>query len=201
MSGTHESNDRGNTTALIATQASKEPDRFGVVEQAGIDYLPENTRSSNPKNLFAVFVGGNMAFSVIIFGWLPITFGLNFWQAISSSAVGLVIGLLLTAPMTLLAPRTGTNNPVSSGAHFGVRGRLIGSALTLAFAVAYAAIAVWTSGEALVAGAHRLFGTSESDTAFIIGYGIIAIVRIEVPGLLEWFDPHSDRPRTAGQVP
>lgn len=150
-------------------------DRFGRVERTGVDYLPMSERNSRPGNLFRVFVGGNLALSVVIFGWLPITFGLNFWQAIASSAVGLVIGLVLMIPMTWLGARTGTNNPVSSGAHFGMRGRLLGSTLTLLFAIAYAAIAVWTSGEALVAGAARLFGTPQNDAAFMIGYAIIAI--------------------------
>ena len=63
---------------------------------------------------------------------------------------------------------------MSSGAHFGVTGRLVGSALTLAFALAYAAIAVWTSGDALVARAHRLFGTPAGDGALAIGYALIA---------------------------
>lgn len=159
--------DAGATTQLI--------DQFGRVERAGVDYVPTSERQSTPGNLFKVFVGGNLALSVVIFGWLPITFGLSFWQAIASSAVGLVIGLALMIPMSLLGSRTGTNNPVSSGAHFGMRGRLLGSVLTLLFAIAYAAIAVWTSGEALVAGAHRLFGTPENNTAFIIGYAVIAV--------------------------
>ena len=150
-------------------------DRFGRVERAGVDYVPTAERHSTPANMFRVFIGGNLALSVVIFGWLPITFGLDFWQAIGSSAVGLAVGLLLMIPMTLLGTRTGTNNPVSSGAHFGMRGRLLGSFLTLLFAIAYAAIAVWTSGEALVAGAHRLFGTPQDSTALLIGYAIIAL--------------------------
>lgn len=155
--------------------ATKLIDQFGTVERAGVDYVPTANRTSSPGNLFRVFLGGNLALSVVIFGWLPVTFGLNFWQAIASSAVGLLIGLALMVPMTLLGARTGTNNPVSSGAHFGMRGRLLGSTLTLMFAIAYAAIAVWTSGEALVAGAHRLFGTPENSTALLIGYAIIAV--------------------------
>ena len=120
-----------------------------------------------------MFFGGNLAFSVIVFGWLPMTFGLGWW-ARCGDGVGLAIGTLVTVPMALLGPRTGTNNTVSSGAHFGVTGRLVGSALTLAFALAYAAIAVWTSGDALVAGAHRLFGTPAGDVALAVGYALIA---------------------------
>ena len=117
-------------------------DAFGRVEQVGVEYIPESGRDSKPANLFAVFFGGNLAFSVIVFGWLPITFGLGFWAALASSAVGLTIGLLISAPLSLFGPRTGTNNTVSSGAHFGIRGRFIGSGLTLLFALAYAAIKI-----------------------------------------------------------
>lgn len=144
------------------------------VEARGVEYIPEAERDSRPANVAAVFLGGNLALSVIVFGWLPITFGLGWWSTVSASAVGLALGTLATAPLALLGPRTGTNNPVSSGAHFGVRGRVIGSALTLAFALAYAAISVWTGGDALVASAARLAGTAASDAALGAGYALIA---------------------------
>src|SRR5262245_3976031 len=148
---------------------------LGRVEAAGVAYIPEAERDSRPLNLATVFFGGNLAFSVMVFGWLPITFGLGWWAAVTSSAVGLAIGTLVTAPLALLGPRTGTNNTVSSGAHFGVQGRLIGSGLTLLFALAYAAIAVWTSGDALVASAHRLIGTPDGNGALAVGYALISI--------------------------
>ena len=154
--------------------ANRERDRAGRIEETGIDYIPEAARDSSPANLAMVFFGGNLAFSVIVFGWLPITFGLSWWSTVSASAIGLAIGTLVTAPLALLGPRTGTNNTVSSGAHFGVTGRLVGSGLTLAFALAYAAIAVWTSGDALVGAAHRLVGTPTGDGALAVGYALIA---------------------------
>lgn len=171
----HGARSGGGDASGSAPESEAGRDRFGRIEQVGVDYLPVEQRRSTPRNVFGVFVGGNLAFSVVIFGWLPITFGLSFWQAVTSSAVGLILGLVLMVPMTLLGSRTGTNNPVSSGAHFGMRGRLIGSGLTLLFAIAYAAIAVWTSGEALVAGAHRILGTPQDETAFLIGYAVIAV--------------------------
>lgn len=155
--------------------ATDPSDRFGHIETTGVEHIPESERDSSPANVFAVFLGGNLAFSVIIFGWLPISFGLGWRDAVISSAVGLALGTVLIAPLSLLGPRTGTNNVVSSGAHFGVRGRLIGSFLTLAFALAYAAIAVWTAGDALVAAAHRAFGTPENDVVLAAGYGLIAL--------------------------
>ncbi|MFE3292728.1 purine-cytosine permease family protein [Rhodococcus sp. NPDC059234] len=149
-------------------------DRFGHVEAVGVEYIPESGRDSRPRNMLAVFFGGNLAFSVIVFGWLPITFGLSWVGAVTASMAGIGVGTLLIAPLALLGPRTGTNNTVSSGAHFGVNGRMIGSLLTLLFALAYAAIAVWTSGDALVAAAHRLFGTPTNNATLAVGYGLIA---------------------------
>src|ERR1044071_7995294 len=148
-------------------------DRAGRVEEAGVAYIPEAERDSRPANLAAVFFGGNLAFSVIVFGWLPVTFGLGFTATITASALGLALGTAITAPLALLGPRTGTNYTVSSGAHFGVTGRLVGSALTLCFALAYAAIAVWTSGDALAA-----------EIALVALYGhntVVALQRIVVP--------------------
>ncbi len=36
-------------------------DRVGRIEESGVDYLPESQRDSNPRNVFAVFAGGNLA--------------------------------------------------------------------------------------------------------------------------------------------
>src|SRR3954447_4138876 len=103
--------------ATLAVGETAVTDRAGRVEAAGVAYIPEAARDSRPANLAAVFFGGNLAFSVIVFGWLPIMFGLGWWSAVTASVVGLAIGTVVTVPMALLGPRTGTNNTVSSGAH------------------------------------------------------------------------------------
>jgi purine-cytosine permease-like protein len=151
-------------------------DRLGKIETRGIDYIPEEERHSRPRNIVWILTGGSITFSVIVIGWLPITFGLGWWSAVSSMVVGTAVGALLLAPMALLGPRTGTNNPVSSGAHFGVVGRIVGSVLGLLGALAFAALTVWTGGDALVDGAHRLIGTSDGDVMRGVGYGIITAI-------------------------
>jgi purine-cytosine permease-like protein len=151
-------------------------DRIGQIEQHGIDYIPLDQRHSRPANLVWILVGGSITFSVIVIGWLPVSFGLSFNAAVSSMVVGCAAGALLLAPMSLFAPRTGTNNPVSSGAHFGVVGRILGSLLGLLGALCFAALSVWTGGDALVAGAADLFGTPDTDAMRAIGYGVIASV-------------------------
>jgi purine-cytosine permease-like protein len=151
-------------------------DRLGRIETRGIDFIPEAERHSRPRNIVWILTGGSITFSVIVIGWLPISFGLGWWSAVSSMVVGTAVGAILLAPMSLLGPRTGTNNPVSSGAHFGVVGRIVGSVLGLLGALAFAALTVWTGGDALVDGAHRLIGTSDGDVMRGIGYGVITAI-------------------------
>lgn len=150
-------------------------DQFGKVEQAGVEYIPESDRDSRPLNLLAVFIGSNLTWSIVVFGWLPVALGLNFWGALSSSVTGLVLGCLVMGPLAGLGTRTGTNTSVSSGAFFGIRGRLIGSALALVLAIAYGALAIWTSGDAIVAAAHRLLGTPDGNWPRAISYAVLSV--------------------------
>jgi purine-cytosine permease-like protein len=165
------------TPAGIAARATVAPeDHVGQIERLGVDYVPEDARDSNPRNLAFVFIGANLTFGTIIFGWLPFVFGLGFWSNVSSLVLGKIVGTLVVAPLAFISPRTGTNLTVSSGAFFGIRGRFIGSVLTLVIALMFAALTVWTSGDAVVASAHDLVGTSMSDSAHALGYGLIALL-------------------------
>jgi purine-cytosine permease-like protein len=165
------------TPMRVASQPSVAPDDgVGQIERLGVEYVPEEGRDSNPRNLAFVFIGANLTFGTIIFGWLPFVYGLGFWSNVSSLVLGKIIGTLIVASLAFISPRTGTNLTVSSGAFFGIRGRFIGSALTLAIALMFAALTVWTSGDAVVASAHDLIGTSMSDAAHALGYGLIALL-------------------------
>jgi purine-cytosine permease-like protein len=155
-------------------------DAVGRVEEAGIECLPEEGRTSRPRNLFYVFVGLNFSWAVVVYGWLPMTFGLTFWSAATSMTLGIVAGSLLTMWVALLGPRTGTNVTVSSGAHYGINGRLIGTGLTVVGTLVYTAVTVWTSGDAVVASGHRLFGLPDNDWVRAITYGVITVLFIAV---------------------
>jgi len=144
------------------------------IETRGVEFVPEAERSARPRDIFLIGIGGNLAFSIVLFGWLPLTFGLGWWSTVTSMVVGYAIGALLVTPMGLLGPRTGSNNSVSSGAHFGVLGRLVGSVIGLLIAACYAALAIWAGGQAIVAPAARLFGTPDGDIAFAVGYAAVA---------------------------
>jgi purine-cytosine permease-like protein len=151
-------------------------DAVGAVESHGIDFIPLGDRHSKPRVLLWVLGGEAFFFGVMAIGWLPIAFGLGWWSAFSAIVLGNIIGALIVCPMGLLGPRTGTNGPVSSGAYFGVVGRLIGTLISIFIAVGFAAIAIWTSGQAVLEGMHRLFSVSTSDTAYAITYAIVAAI-------------------------
>jgi purine-cytosine permease-like protein len=159
------------------------------IETRGVEYVPEAERSARPRDIFWIGIGGNLAFSIVLFGWLPLTFGLGWWSTVSSMLAGYAIGALLVTPMGLLGPRTGSNNSVASGAHFGVLGRLVGSVIGLLIAACYAALAIWAGGQAIVAPAARLLGTPDGDLAYALGYaavaGLVALIAIRGFQLLE----------------
>lgn len=151
-------------------------DRVGRIEQYGVEYIPEGERRSSPANLTRILSGGSLTFSVIIIGWFPVVFGLSWWQAASAVIVGSAVGAALLAPTGLMAPRTGTNNPVSSGAFFGVAGRLIGSVLEATASVAFAALSIWTGGDALAGALTRFFGISDTEPVRLVAYAVLATV-------------------------
>lgn len=153
-------------------------DRVGAIETRGIEEIPDAERHSSPWNLFWIFIGAELTYGVIVTGWLPIAFGLGWWSAVTAITAGMIVGTLVFVPITLLGPSTGTNGAVSSGAFFGVVGRLIGSGLALFIATGFYALTVWTSGQAAVAGAHRLFDTPNNNTALAVSYAVMAAVTV-----------------------
>jgi purine-cytosine permease-like protein len=148
------------------------------VEPHGINEIPVEDRHSRPRHIFAILIGANLTFGLIVLGWLPVLFGLSWWASLSSILVGAAVGAVIVAPMAMIGPRTGTNGPVSSGAFFGVVGRIIGSLIALLIALGFYALAVWTGGQVAVFGAHKLFGLPTGDVTLSIAYAVIALIAI-----------------------
>src|ERR671926_1905592 len=161
------------------TPAVRQP-RVTEVEQHGIDTIPPEHRHSRPLDLFRIQFGGANTFATVILGTFPVLLGLSLGQAVLATIAGVVVGSLFLAPMGLFGPLTGTNNAVSSGAHFGVRGRVVGSFLSLLTAIAFYSISVWVSGDALVGALVRVFGVQDSDWLRGVTYAILGAIVIVV---------------------
>ncbi|HEY6760591.1 MAG TPA: cytosine permease [Baekduia sp.] len=151
-------------------------DEVGRVEARGIDHVPEHDRHSRPRDLAWAMFGPQFGFGNMVFGSLGIVFGLSWWSAFSAVTVGVALGSLIFTGVAIQAPRTGTNNAVSSGAFFGVRGRYLGSLISLVIGLVFFAILVWTSGQTIVVVLHRLVGTGTGDVALSAAMLAVSLV-------------------------
>ncbi len=149
-------------------------------ERNGVDRIADDERTSTPGTFFVIFVGGSVGLGAIAFGWVGITFGLGLWATISAIAVGTLVGQVLLVPLILIGSRTATNNATSSGATFGVRGRLVGSGIGLATSLVSVALTVWTSGSAGVAVAGRLLGLPDDPVSEGVAYALVAAISVAV---------------------
>ncbi|ORA39253.1 hypothetical protein BST13_03035 [Mycobacterium aquaticum] len=155
-------------------------DQVGQIETRGVDYIPETERHSRPRELFNVFFGTQLCFGIIVLGYIPVSLGLGWWGSITSTLAGLALGSALFAPLALLSTRTGTNSAVSSGAHFGVVGRIVGSLVGIFTAIGFYALTVWTGGQALVEGLHKLIGIPNGGGQFVVAYAVMAALTLVV---------------------
>lgn len=144
------------------------------IEVHGVDTIPESDRTAGPRDVLAILVGSNLCLGIVIFGWLPATFGLDFWACLTAQVAGTLLATALVAPMALISMRTGTNLSTSSGAQFGVRGRLIGSTIGLLLSLGYAALTVWTGGAAVVEPLARMLGLPNGSVSYVIVYAGLA---------------------------
>ena len=150
------------------------------IEIYGVESIPAKDRTSTPMDLFRIAFGGANSFATVLLGAFPIFFGLSLKQGLLATLLGVVLGSAILAPMAVFGPINGTNNAVSSGAHFGVVGRVLGSYLSLLTAIAFYSIAVWTAGDAIVGGAVQLFGFSDTKFFRGIAYGVMALLVLVV---------------------
>lgn len=146
------------------------------IEMFGIEQIPDARRDATPLDLFRLTFGGANTFATAVLGSFPVLFGLSFQAGLLAIVAGVVIGGIILAPMGVFGTINGTNNSVSSGAHFGVHGRIIGSFLSLLTAVAFFSLSVWSSGDALIGGTHHLLGMAENDVTLGMAYGLFAVL-------------------------
>ncbi|MFK4134265.1 purine-cytosine permease family protein [Pseudomonas luteola] len=156
------------------------PNGITRIETFGVEKIPDAERNATPFDLFRMIFGGANTFATAVLGSFPILFGLSFEAGVWAILLGVMTGAVILAPMGLFGPINGTNNAVSSGAHFGVHGRIVGSFLSLLTAIAFFSLSVWSSGDALIGGAKRLIGLPETDLTLGLAYGVFAILVLTV---------------------
>ncbi|MBV8125916.1 MAG: cytosine permease [Burkholderiaceae bacterium] len=150
------------------------------VEPFGFERIPDASRHARPVDLFRLLFGGCNTFSTSVLGSFPVLLGLSFRAGVWAIVIGVAAGTCVLAPMSLFGPRNGTSDPVSSGAHFGIHGRIVGSFLALLTSIAFFSLAVWSSGDALVGGAHEMVGLPVNGLTLSSAYGLFAVLVLTV---------------------
>ncbi|MFA7439153.1 cytosine permease [Castellaniella sp.] len=157
--------------------------QVGRVENVGVEYIPPHQRTAKLSSMFWILFGGSETFGIMVIGWVAVSLGLGWWDSLTAIVVGTAVGSTLMSPVALFGPRTGTNAPVSSGAHFGALGRLIGSFLGVSASLVFAALCVWAAGDALAGAVMRLATGSADNIPFWLqatGYLIVSAVMLIV---------------------
>lgn len=147
-----------------------------AVEAHGINPIPSRERWARPRDLFGLIYGGANSISTAVLGTFGVVFGLTFWDGLLAIVLGVLLGSIILSPMVLFGPINGTNNAVSSSAHFGAHGRLVGSLLALMSAFTFIALAIWASGDALLASIARLGGFEVSGVLSAVTYVAMAML-------------------------
>lgn len=153
---------------------------MSAVETHGVDLIPEVERTSSPREFLWIWNSAQFSLGTVVLGSVPVAFGLGWWAAISSLLIGLLIGTAIVAPLVRFGKATGANDPVSSGAHFGVRGRVIANVITVCAAIGFFSIAVWTGATAILFAGNRLLGTPTGATALAVVAPAVAVVVVLV---------------------
>src|SRR2546430_2027766 len=94
-----------------------------AIEQHGVESIPDEDRDASIFDFVRLCWGGANSLATAVLGAFPIMFGLSFRQSVAATVLGLVVGSVVLAPMSIFGPTNGTNNAVSSSAHFGAENR------------------------------------------------------------------------------
>jgi purine-cytosine permease-like protein len=155
-------------------------ERPALIESYGVGPIPPEARTSTPWDFLRIATGSVLTTATVLLGTLPIALGLSFTASATAIVVGVLIGALLLAPLAAIGQRSHTNNAVSSGAHFGVTGRVVGSILSLLIAVTFFTLSVWVCGDAVVAAIGLFAPELASDVTAAIAYGLAALVTFAI---------------------
>ena len=92
-----------------------------IVEQHGIDFIPESERWATPKDIFGMWAGASVQVEYFIYGAILMTFGLTFAQVLVIIVLG-NLSYFLLGLCSLQGPNTGTAVFAINRAAFGPNG-------------------------------------------------------------------------------
>ena len=113
--------------------------RAFAVEQHGIDYIPEGSRTATPREMFFTWFGANVIFTYIVLGAIVGSLGLSVWQSLSVVVLGNLL-YVLVGLTSIAGPRSGTGMLTVSRSAFGPVGNRLPSVLSWFTTIGWTAV-------------------------------------------------------------
>jgi NCS1 family nucleobase:cation symporter-1 len=126
------------------------------IETRSFDYVPEDERHGEPRQVFYMWFGISATIFSLVTGFVGITLGLSFWWTLLSIVIGNVVGALFMAFHAAQGPQLGVPQMIQSRAQFGYYGAILPLVVTWAMYIAYLAIDIVLAGQ----GFQVVFGWS-----------------------------------------
>lgn len=99
-----------------------EIDQVGQIEKNDLIPIALKHRHGHPRDLFAMWIGSNVNYVVMLTGSLLIGLQLGFWQAIWAVVIGNLLGCTVLGLSSITGPRTCASGILTSRTSFGQLG-------------------------------------------------------------------------------
>ena len=124
---------------MATSQAQRSDNRAFAVEQHGIDFIPETSRTATPREMFFTWFGANVIFTYIVVGAIVGSLGLSVWQSLTVVVLGNLL-YVLVGLTSIAGPRSGTGMLTVSRSAFGVVGNRLPSVLSWFTTIGWTAV-------------------------------------------------------------
>jgi NCS1 family nucleobase:cation symporter-1 len=148
------------------------PTRQGqwALESHGMAPIPEDSRYGASWRNFTVWFAPNMELSAVFTGTLAVTLGLGFWPGLAAIVIGVILGALPVAYLTLWGPTTGMGQLPLARLPFG-------KTISIPAAVQWLSSIAWD-------GLVGLFGAEAAQILFHVPFAVGVVIVLVLEGAI-----------------
>lgn len=151
-----------------------------LIEQTGIEIIPEADRTAKPRDLFWPWFAANVSVFGMSYGSFVLGFGISLWQATLVSVIGIIVSFFLCGLIAIAGKRGSAPTMILSRAAFGVQGQKLPGIVSWLTSIGWETSLAITAVLA-TATVFRSMGWLAADDE---GYGLKIIATIVVAALI-----------------
>ncbi|WP_101951189.1 cytosine permease [Mycobacterium sp. 3519A] len=165
-------------------EVPKEANRVGAIESRGIEPVPADERTGEPRQLFWVWFAANISILGLPLGATLVGLrGLNIWQALFAAAVGSFGSFALVGLISVAGKRGGAPSMTLSRAVFGARGNHGPTVVSWLSRVGWETVNTTTAAYALLALMGIAFGIKPNPPLTVMSLLLFVVLTLVVSGL------------------